>query len=181
MQEQNDKLIKACKKGNELAQVQVYDLYAKAMFNVALRYLKAKEDAKDAMQEGFLKAFTKIEFYQLNTSFGAWLKRIIINQCIDDLKKKKMKFNDVDLEKIEIYDDNWKFDVNITTDQILDAIDKLQDNHKVVVKLYIIEGYDHQEIAEILEIPMETSRTYLHRGKLSLRKKLKFYYNEARY
>lgn len=133
------------------------------------------------MQEGFLKAFTKIESYQPNTSFGSWLKRIIINQCIDELKKKKMKFNDIDLEKIEISDDNWNFDINISKDQILDAIDKLKDNQKIVVKLYLIEGYDHSEIAEILRIPVKTSRTHLHRGKLSLKNKLKIYYNEARY
>lgn len=181
MQEQNENLIKACKKGNKLAQLQVYDLYCKAMFNVALRYLNDREDAKDAMQEGFLKAFTKIEYYQPKASFGSWLKRIIINQCIDELKKKKMVFNDVEVEKMEIPSDNWDFNTSITKTQILDAIENLKDKHKVVVKLYLIDGFDHGEIAEILEIPVETSRTYLHRGKLSLKNKLKPYYNEARY
>lgn len=181
MQKQNEKLLKACRKGNQLAQMQVYDLYSKAMFNIALRYLNEREDAKDVMQEGFLKAFTKIESYQPNTSFGSWLKRIIINQCIDEIKKKKMEFDDINLEQIQITDDDWDFDINITKNQILEAIGKLKDNQKVVVKLYLIEGYDHSEISEILGIPIETSRTYLHRGKLNLKNKLKIYYNEARY
>jgi RNA polymerase sigma-70 factor (ECF subfamily) len=181
MQIQNEKLLKACRKGNRLAQMQVYDLYAKAMFSITLRYLKDREDAKDVMQEGFLKAFTKIESYRPDSSFGSWLKRIIINQSIDALKKKKMEFNDLNVEKIEISDDDWNFDVQISKDQILKAIEELKDNQKVVIKLYLIEGYDHSEIAEILEITEGTSRTHLHRGRLSLQNKLKPIYNETRH
>jgi len=179
MPEKIENLIKACKKGNELAQMQVYDLYCKAMFNVAMRYLNDVEDAKDAMQEGFLKAFTKIEYYKPTSSFGSWLKRIIINQCIDTLKKKKMMFTDMDVEKIEIPNNDWRFDAHISKAQILKAIDSLKDKHKIVVKLYLIEGYDHEEISEILDIPKETSRTHLHRGKSALKDHLKPYYNEA--
>lgn len=181
MQGKTENLIKACKRGNELAQMQIYDLYCKAMFNVALRYLNDKEDAKDAMQEGFLKAFLKIGTYEPRSSFGSWLKRIIINQCLDALKKKKMLFADIDVEVVELPNDDWSFDSQITKDQVLKAIDNLKDEHKLVVKLYLLEGYDHGEISEILEIPKETSRTYLHRGKKALKHTLKSYYNEAGY
>lgn len=181
MPQQNDHLIKACKKGNQLAQMQVYELYAQSMFNVAYRYLNNVEDAKDVMQEGFLKAFMKIESYQSNTSFGSWLKRIIINQCIDNLKKNQLQFDDVDLGKIKIIDDQWEFEDSIIKESILETIEKLKEKFKVIVKLYLIDGYDHDEIAEILKIPAETSRTNLHRGKLKLKELLKSIYDEARY
>jgi len=180
---QNQKsLITACKKGNRIAQMQIYDSYCQAMFTIACRYLKNEEDAKDAMQEGFLKAFTHIESYRPEATFGAWLKRIIINQCLDVLKKRKLEFSNDDIEKLQIInDDDWDFDSTISKPEILFAIEQLNENHKIVVKLYLIEGYDHEEISEILEIPVKTSRTHLRRGKLRLQEFLKQKYNEARY
>jgi len=176
------KLIELCKKGNQVAQMQVYDKYARAMFTVACRYLNSEENAKDAMQEGFLKAFTNIDKYQPEFTFGAWLKRIVINQCLDELKKKHLVFNDIEVSELKILnDDDWSFDSKITKQEILNAIDYITEKHKIVVKLYLIEGFDHQEISEILEIPVKTSRTHLRRGKLQLQKLLKTKYNEARY
>jgi len=181
MQNQIHRLIQSCKKGNQVAQMQVYDTYAQAMFTVACRYLK-DEDAKDAMQEGFLKAFTNIESYKPEATFGAWLKRIIINQCLDVLKKRRLEFSDDEVETLHIMDDdNWSFDSIITKTEILFAIEQLTEKHKIVVKLYLIEGYDHEEISDILEIPVKTSRTHLRRGKLKLQYLLKQTYNEARY
>ncbi|MBV7270547.1 RNA polymerase sigma factor [Winogradskyella luteola] len=183
MQNQIDSLlIQACKKGNQVAQMQVYDNYCKAMFTIAYRYLNDEESAKDAMQEGFLKAFTNIESYKPNATFGAWLKRIVINQCLDVLKKQKLKFSDAEVEDLELIEDNnWNFETSITKTDILKAIDQLQAKHKIVVQLYLIEGYDHIEISEILNIPIKTSRTHLSRGKATLRDLLKPKYNEARY
>lgn len=176
------RLITACKKGNQVAQMQIYDSYCQAMFTIACRYLNNEEDAKDAMQEGFLKAFINIESYKPEATFGAWLKRIIINQCLDVLKKRKLEFSNDDLEKLQIVDDdNWDFDSSISKPEILYAIEQLSEKHRVVVKLYLIEGYDHEEISEILEIPIKTSRTHLRRGKLRLQELLKQKYNEARY
>ncbi|WP_299115889.1 sigma-70 family RNA polymerase sigma factor [uncultured Winogradskyella sp.] len=183
MQNQIDSLlIQACKKGNQVAQMQVYDNYCKAMFTIAYRYLNDKESAKDAMQEGFLKAFTNIESYQPNATFGAWLKRIVINQCLDTIKKERFEFSNDQIETLQlIEDDNWDFDSFISKQDILVAIDQLSYKYKIVVKLYLIEGYDHQEISEILDIPIKTSRTHLRRGKAKLRDLLKPKYNEARY
>jgi len=181
MQNQIDSLIKACKTGNQVAQMQVYDNYSQAMFTIACRYLK-EEDAKDAMQEGFLKAFMNIETYKPESTFGAWLKRIVINQCLDTLRKRKLEFSDDEVETLQIVEDsNWDFDSNISKNEILEAIEQLKEKHKIVVKLYLIEGYDHQEISEILKIPIKTSRTHLSRGKAKLRDLLKLKYNEARY
>lgn len=175
-------LISLCKKGHQKAQMQLYDQYCGAMFNVAFRYLKNEEDAKDAMQEGFLKAFRNIENYTPEPTFGAWLKRIIINQCLDALKKNKLEFEIVEVSDLQITDeDNWQFDSHITKQEILNAIEQLTDKHKIVVILYIVEGYDHEEISQILDIPVKTSRTHLRRGKLKLQDLLKQKYNEARY
>ncbi len=182
MQNQSDRLIKACRKGNQLAQMQLYDKYAQAMFTIACRYLKDDEEAKDVMQEAFLKAFTHMDSYKPEYSFGAWLKRIVINQSLDVLKKRKVEFNydEIDTQNsVEI--DDWSFNTSVSKRSILDAIEKLNDKHKIVVKLYLIEGYDHQEISEILNIPVKTSRTHLSRGKNKLRDLLKSTYNEARY
>lgn len=182
MHQSEKKLIELCKNGSQVAHMQVYDQYCQAMFTIACRYLKNEEDAKDAMQEGFLKAFTNIVSYTPEASFGAWLKRIIINQCLDVLRKNELKFDAVEIEELKIInDDDWSFDSSIKKQDILLAIERLNEKHKIVVKLYLLEGYDHQEISEILDIPIKTSRTHLRRGKLGLKKLLKERYNEARY
>lgn len=165
-----------------MAQMQLYDQYCNAMFTVACRYLNNEEDAKDAMQEGFLKAFINLDDYKPEATFGAWLKRIVINQCLDVLKKNKVEFSTVEISELKIVDgDDWSFDSNINKNDILNAIEQLNEKHKVVVTLYLIEGYDHAEISEILDIPIKTSRTHLRRGKLKLQELLKQKYNEARY
>tara|TARA_R110002049_G_scaffold107078_3_gene254712 strand:- start:257 stop:805 length:549 start_codon:yes stop_codon:yes gene_type:complete len=182
MQKLDHQLIELCKKGNQVAQMQVYDKYSQAMYTIACRYLNNEEDAKDAMQESFLKAFTNIENYKPEATFGAWLKRIIINQCLDVLKKQKIEFSNDEVEKLKIVeDDNWNFHSSISKSEIINAIEQLNEKHKIVVKLYLVEGYDHEEISEILEIPVKTSRTHLRRGKLRLQELLKRTYNEARY
>ncbi|WP_243472552.1 RNA polymerase sigma factor [Winogradskyella sp. MH6] len=182
MQKQTESLIKASKRGNQVAQMQLYDKYCNAMFTVACRYLNNKEDAKDVMQEGFLKAFVNLDKYKPEATFGAWLKRIVINQCLDVLKKRQIEFFEVEVSELQtINEDEWNFDSSLTKKDILGAIDQLNDKHKIVIKLYLIEGYDHTEISEILNIPAKTSRTHLRRGKLKLQELLKQKYNEARY
>lgn len=174
-------IIKGCIKGEQKAQMHLYDTYCKAMFTIACRYLN-EEDAKDAMQEGFLKAFKNIERYSEEFSFGAWLKRIIINQCIDVLKKKQLLTSSIEETTIQLIDDDdWDFNVGISKEEIINAIETLNEKHKIVVKLYLMEGYDHQEISQILKIPVKTSRTHLRRGKLQLQKQLKIQYNGTRY
>ena len=159
----------------------IYDKYCNAMFTVACRYLP-DEEAKEAMQEGFLKAFLNIQTFKNDKTFGAWLKRIIINQCIDQLKKKKIETTSIEQVQLEIVDDeDWLFDTQITKQEILQAIDQLSEKYQLVVKLYLLEGYDHSEISQILGIEVKTSRTQLRRGKLQLRELLKKHFNEARH
>ncbi|WP_298904719.1 RNA polymerase sigma factor [uncultured Psychroserpens sp.] len=182
MSKEHTILINRCKKGDEKAMMQIYDLYCDAMYQIACRYLN-KEDAKDAMQDSFLKAFAKLESFKEDYTFGAWLKRIVIHQCIDELKKKRLAFTDSDIANLTIEDESngWDFDTEISKEQIKAAIEKLSNKHQVVVKLYLIEGYDHDEISKILDIPVKTSRTHLRRGRLKLQELLKTHYNETGY
>ncbi len=169
-------------KGNQTAQMQLYDRYCEAMFTIACRYLKNEDDAKDAMQEAFLKAFMKLQHYTSKASFGSWLKRIVINQCIDVLKKRKIETQLLEDTPLELIDnDDWQFDSLLTKETIVDAVNQLSNPYKLVVKLYLLEGYDHEEISHILGIPIKTSRTQLRRGRLQLKQRLQQHYNETGY
>ena len=178
MQKSIHRLIKASIKGDQSALMQIYDMYCQAMYTIACRYLKNEEDAKDVMQEGFLKAFLNLKNYKETATFGAWLKRIIINQCIDRLKKKQFEAESLEAENMQVVDDNdWQFEASITKADIIKEINLLPEKYKLVIMLYLIEGYDHQEIAQILNIEIKTSRTQLRRAKLQLQDRLKPKYN----
>ena len=167
-------LVVQSKKGNKKAQLKLYDLHCKAMFSISCRYLKNVEEAKDAMQDGFLKAFLKIEKYNTATNFSSWLKTIVINSCIDKLKKKTLETVSLEKYPVEISDnEDWNFNIRITKEEIIESIETLPIKYQIVLKLYLMEGYDHQEISEIINIPIKTSRTQLRRGKLALRNILK--------
>ena len=178
MNQRHFEILKKCKQGNRKAQMQLYDLYADGMYLVACRYISNREDAKDVMQEAFLKAFTRLSQYNEEVAFGAWLKRIVINQCIDTLKKRSLVYEEMDNQTLAIVDDDasWEVSVNVTKQEILHTIESLPAKYKYVLQLYLIEGYDHQEISEILEIPVRTSRTQLMRGKAKLKDKLQDIY-----
>jgi RNA polymerase sigma-70 factor (ECF subfamily) len=124
------------------------------------------------MQEAFLKAFTKIDTYKGEVSFGAWLKKIVINRSLDYLKKRKVKFEEIKEKTTQITDYQMETkEVNVKV--IKDAIQKLPDGYRVVLSLYLIEGYDHEEISEILGISNSNSRTQYLRAKNKLREILK--------
>ena len=153
------------------------------MYYVAFRFLKNSFEAEEAMQEGFVKAFTKMHQYNGEVTFGAWLKRIVINKSIDMLKAKKLELvaiNEQVLGTVEEYND-WSVEDGITIDQVKDAIEELPERYRYAVMLFLIEGYDHQEISEILEITEVASRTLVHRGKKKLQEKLKTQYNGTGY
>ncbi|KAF2513958.1 RNA polymerase sigma factor [Flavobacterium procerum] len=173
-----EELIALCKANNQKAQFEVYNRYSKAMYNVAYRIVKDEHFAQDVMQEGFLKAFTKINDYKQEVAFGAWLKRIVINYSIDFYKKNNA-FQAEDLSKslykIEendsIVSDSIDME-NLKVKQVLDTILDLKDNYRMVLTLFYIEGYDQEEICEILNISYANCRTTLSRAKENLRKKL---------
>jgi len=166
-------LIEKCKNNNAKAQMQLYDLYCKAMYNIACNFIKDDVVAQDIMQEAFIKAFKKIETYTGEASFGAWLKRIVINQSLDYIKKKKMDTVVLDEKVIPFADDeNWEIESVTSLQDIYKCIELLPNKCKNVVKLYLIEGYDHQEVAQILQITEGSSRSQLSRGKNRLKELL---------
>ncbi|AOW16156.1 RNA polymerase subunit sigma-70 [Polaribacter vadi] len=175
-------IINQCKNNNAKAQMQLYNLYGKAMFLIAYRYVKDQFIAEDVMQDAFIKAFKNIDNYKNEVAFGAWLKRIVINQSIDQLKKKKLDLVAINEEiTTSREDDNWQVDCEISVDEIVEKIKLLKEKYRLVLSLYLLEGYDHQEIAQVLKITENTSRTNLLRGKRLLREHLKDTNYAARY
>jgi len=154
------------------------------MLIVALRFVKDTMEAEDIVQEAFIKAFSKLEQYKAEVTFGAWLKRIVINKCIDVLKSKRQR--SIELEEYHLnvvdpdYENEWLVDDEITIDEVKTAIERLPEKYKFVVMLYLVEGYDHQEISEILNISEVASRTQLSRGKQKLQNELKLEKNGTR-
>lgn len=159
--------------GSRSAQFDLYKLYGKAMYNVALRILVYEEEAEDIIQEAFLDAFTRISDFRQETTFGLWLKQIVINKSINCLRKRKMEFVDAPIENIpdeEMFDSE---DQDYIVSQVKKAMSELPDGYRVVVTLYLLEGYDHEEIAHALQIKESTSRTQYLRGKKKLQEILK--------
>ena len=169
-------IIEKCRRNDRKAQLQLYNNYCDGMYSVAKRYLRHDAEAEDAVQDAFIKAFTKMHLFSGDVAFGAWLKKIVIRTCLDVLKKRKMNLVDLDSiqlkEPISDEESHWVFSNSISLDHIKNAIDKVSQNYKLVLNLYLIEGYDHQEISGILNINEATSRTYLHRGKQKLQQQL---------
>ena len=162
--------------------MQLYNLYCKAMFVVANRYVNDSFLAEDIMQEAFIKAFKGMDRYKNEVPFGAWLKRIVINQSIDALKKKKLELISMNEETLRVLDDeDWKVEGTITADEVKSAMNDLKEKYRLVLSLYLFEGYDHDEISQILGITSNTSRTHLLRGKRLLKEKLKSSSYAARY
>lgn len=176
-------LVARCREGDQRAQLEIYERYYKAMYNTALRIVKDTAEAEDVMQEAFLNAFTKIDSFKETSTFGAWLKKIVVNRSINAFNKKT-KLNEVS------YNDELKNEAdenegvvleektnNKKVKLILKTLDKLKENYRIALTLHLIEGYDYEEICEILDISYANCRTTISRAKESLRKKLLKYEN----
>jgi RNA polymerase sigma factor (sigma-70 family) len=159
-------LLDGCKTGDQKAQFQIYKLYYKAMYNTSLRIVNDTMEAEDIMQESFLSAFEKIETYSGTVSFGAWLKKIVINRSLDIDAHTGIRDEGTD----EI---TRKEDIDIQVEEVKEAINRLPDGYRIILSLYLLEGYDHDEIAEIMSISSSTSRSQLSRAKLKLISELK--------
>jgi len=170
-------LIEKCKQNHRPSQLKLYEQYCDAMLIVAKRFVNDTMEAEDIVQEAFLKAFLKLDQYKAEVTFGAWLKRIVINKSIDVLKSKKQRLIELEETHLSVADgqdqSSWMVEEHLTAAQVKAAINILPDKYRYVLMLYLIEGYDHQEIAEILNISQVASRTQLSRGKLKLKEQLK--------
>ena len=166
-------LIERCKLGDRDAHYQLYRLYSRAMYNVAYRIIGREEDAEDALQEAFISGFRNLESYRGDAAFGAWIKRIVVNKAINIAKKRRFEsIPDDDRWDVAEADDNAEYKGELTVDRVKHAISRLPDGYRSVLTLYLLEGYDHQEIAEIMEISESTSKSQLNRAKAKLRELL---------
>ncbi|TRO63283.1 RNA polymerase sigma factor [Christiangramia sabulilitoris] len=171
-------LVERCRKGDQRAQMEIYERYYKAMYNTALRITGRAAEAEDIMQEAFLRAFTKIDSFKGNSTFGAWLKRIVVNESITAYNKiirlGEVSYNDELKNEAEdsgaaLNEDDRK---NAKVRRILEKIKSLKENYRLGLTLHLIEGYDYEEICEIMNISYANCRTMISRAKTSLRKKL---------
>jgi len=174
---QQSHLIEDCKLNNKRAQIELYRMYNQGMYNVAMRLLMNAESAEDVIQESFLSAFKNISQFRADVTFGAWLKKIVVNKCLNQLKKKQLEVVTLDETNVTHFesknDNNWNFNHDLVLDDVKKEINKLKDKYRFVLMLYLIEGYDHEEISQILNISVIASRTQLMRGKAKLRQLLK--------
>ncbi len=166
--DKNVSLVNECRTGSRKAQFELYKLYANAMYNVALRIVNDEAEAEDVLQEAFLDAFNRIADFRQETTFGLWLKQIVINRSINYLRKRKAEF--VGIEEVEIADEvaSEEDETLFKVEAIKAAINELPDGYRVVLTLYLFEGYDHEEIAHILKITENTSRSQYMRAKRKL-------------
>ncbi len=170
-----DALLVLCQKGNQLAQFEVYNRYQHAMYNVSLRIVKDTAEAEDIMQESFLTAFNKLDSFKGDATFGAWLKRIVINNSLTQYKKSR-QFIKVSEENITeetllpeagITEEDYK---GMKAKKVLQCMDQLHEKYQCILNLHFIEGHDYEEICEIMDLSYSNCRTLISRAKGSLRK-----------
>jgi RNA polymerase sigma factor (sigma-70 family) len=168
-------IIERSKKGDRKAQYQLYQLYSKAMFNICYRMMNDRSDAEDMLQESFSEAFRRLDSFRHESTFGAWLKMIVINKCINEIKRKKAQ--------LEFFDDMSPFEdeedltdeqeTGLSPDKIKKAMEELPKGSRMIFSLYLLEGYDHQEISQILSISESNSKTQYMRAKQRIKEILK--------
>jgi RNA polymerase sigma factor (sigma-70 family) len=166
-------LIDRCRMGDQDAHFRLYKLYSRAMYNVGFRITGNEEDAEDVLQESFVSAFKNLESYRGDATFGAWLKRIVVNKAINVIKKRKENViaqeEDFDVPAAEPGTDYMP---ELSVDKVRKCIEMLPDGYRSVLSLYLLEGYDHEEIAGIMGITESTSKSQLNRAKGKLKELL---------
>ncbi len=168
-------LIEKSKKGNPGAQYKLYQLYAKAMLNVSYRMMHNREEAEDMLQESFTDAFLNLHTFRHESSFGSWLKRIVVNKCLNEINRRKadLKFFDDMIHFEDKHDDEPEDDGSrLNVNDVKNAMGKLPNGARMIFSLYLLEGYDHQEISEILNISVSNSKSQYMRAKRRVREVL---------
>ena len=167
-------LVEQCQCGSRQAQFNLYKQYNKAMYNTCLRMLKNQSDAEDTLQTAFVQVFRKIDTFRYESSIGAWIKRIVINHCINSLKKKKLQTSEWDDKYDAIAEENSEPPLAEGTQvkAIKNAMNQLSNGYRTVFNMYALEGYDHQEIASVLGISEATSKSQYCRARKKLKELL---------
>jgi RNA polymerase sigma-70 factor (ECF subfamily) len=172
-------IIEKSKKGNSKAQYNLYQLYAKAMYNTCCRMMSNQAEAEDMLQEAFTEAFMKLHTFRYESTFGAWLKRITVNKCINEIKRRKADLNFV--EDMAVYnekEEEEEFNAELNVNDIKKAMNYLPEGSRMIFSLYLLEGYDHREIAQILNVSESNSKSQYMRAKNKVKQVLKGGFNE---
>jgi RNA polymerase sigma factor (sigma-70 family) len=167
----HDELVERCKRGDNRSFAELYNKYSKAMYNTSLRIVNHTGDAEDVLQEAFTDAFRSLEDFHYKSTFGAWLKRIVINKSINLLRKRRMDLIDIEKTNIGHLPDEPETDEEekaMKIEEIKKAVAQLPNGYRTVLTLYLFEGYDQEEIAEILQVSHATVRTQYMRAKQKL-------------
>ncbi len=163
-------LIERCRENDRSAQFELYKIYYKPMYNTSLRILNNSAEAEDVMQESFLTAFGKLEHYTGEGSFAGWLRRIVVNNSIDQLKKRSatLSMDQFEVDPEDKGEEDAVEEVEYKVAEIKEAVQSLPDDHRTIISLFLFEGYDHDEIAQILNISNNASRTRYSRARKKL-------------
>jgi len=166
-----DELVERCKRGDPQSFQLLYRQYSKAMYNTSLRIVNNTADAEDVLQESFLDAFRSLHDFHYRSTFGAWLKKIVINKSINILRKRRNDFVDMESTELQAVTDEEpekEEDMQYKVEEVKRMITRLPDGYRTVLSLYLLEGYDHEEISQILNISHNTVRTQYVRAKQKL-------------
>lgn len=165
-----------CKQGSKKACFELYRLYSKAMLNVAFRIVGSVDEAEDVLQDAFIDAFNRIKDFRQETTFGLWLKQIVVHRAINLLRKRKLEMVELGEDQLDNIPDEESeddSDIQYKVAQVKEAMKELPEGYRLVLSLYLLEGYDHEEIGQVLNISENTSRTQFLRAKRKLNEILK--------
>ncbi|SMO73046.1 RNA polymerase sigma-70 factor, ECF subfamily [Saccharicrinis carchari] len=166
-------IIKQCQRNNSKAQKTLYQKFSPWLFGVCLQYCKDRTDAEDNLQDGFIKIFTNIDKFRFEGSFEGWMRRIMVNTIIESFRKKNPVYLVDSMETYQIEDEESTDDVPLhSSRELLQIIESLPPKYKLVFNLYALEGLSHQEISEMLDISVGTSKSNLSRARKILKQKL---------
>ncbi|MEM1134322.1 MAG: RNA polymerase sigma factor [Bacteroidota bacterium] len=165
-------LIKGCSKHNRKAQQLLYDTYCKKMFAVCIRYCRKAEDAEDILQEAFVKVFNNISSFRKESSLYFWIKKIVINTALNYQRSKLYLYPMVDVNELHYLAEKDMIMTNIQHKDLIKMLQNLPDGCRIIFNLYAIEGFQHKEIAEMLEISIGTSKSQYSRAKFLLKEKI---------
>ena len=169
-------LVAECKQGSKKACFELYRLYSKAMLNVAFRIVGSVDEAEDVLQDAFIDAFNRIKDFRQETTFGLWLKQIVVHRAINLLRKRKLEMVELGEDQLDNIPDEESeddSDIQYKVTQVKEAMKELPEGYRLVLSLYLLEGYDHEEIGQVLNISENTSRTQFLRAKRKLNEILK--------
>lgn len=161
-------LIDKCRNNDSKAQAFIYEKYSGKMFAVCLRYIKEQNEAEDTMIQGFMKVFSRIDQFKQKGSFEGWMRRIMVNESLTYIRRNKSMYLEVEIEKADREPDFNTLSDHLEAEDIMILINKLPMGYRTVFNLYAIEGYSHKEIAERLEINVNTSKSQLSRARALL-------------